>query len=242
MRRQGAILAGLREVPIIIRWDIDPGDELAVQEHVILLNDYRKKTGDIIAREATELLRIESARAELRKQATQRNGNFPVVPISARPGKQGEYQHSALPKGRAVEVVAKSLGIGKGKVQEAVAVQAEIDRLKSLGHSDEAFELQDKLENESVHVAYKSLKAEAQPVATPPSPFDEALAQHDWVFKHGIPRFVELALDLQRLLGYDAGQFSADRIKGLMTAVGKEFNLVKGTLANAQAKSRKAAG
>src|SRR5437660_5004860 len=71
-RRQAAILNKIKQVPFIIRSDIDPADDLAVHEVIVVANQYRDKTTEVKAREFQVLLEIEAAKAEKRQLETLR--------------------------------------------------------------------------------------------------------------------------------------------------------------------------
>src|SRR5690606_17819586 len=68
-RRQAAVIARLKEVPVIVRNDLT--DPLDIEWVLIETNRQREKTAEVLAREAQKLFAIEEERAKKRQSATQ---------------------------------------------------------------------------------------------------------------------------------------------------------------------------
>jgi len=100
---------GFKSIPVLILLE-EKGDGLLSELFLIESNRARIKSQGQFAREASELLRIETELAKQRRLASQNNNASKAVTVKSR--EQGE----------AVEIVGKKLGIGEQKVRQAVAV------------------------------------------------------------------------------------------------------------------------
>ncbi|MEY2428872.1 MAG: ParB family transcriptional regulator, chromosome partitioning protein [Verrucomicrobiota bacterium] len=165
-RFDAACKAGLDEVPVEI---FESNDELQIQEALIESNRQRVKSNEQIAREAARLFQIEKEKAKIRQ--SQANTKIKDVPAIS-PGDSGDTR----------AIVAKKLGVGAKKVDQAVAVVAALEELKRNGDHKEAEVLREALNGKSINFAYSvaqasGLSTAAQPLAGLPPV--EAKAVHE---------------------------------------------------------------
>jgi ParB-like chromosome segregation protein Spo0J len=134
-RRQAAILAGLKTIPVMIDYKLDARVDLEVREALIQSNrTTRERTVEQRTREFAELERIEKVRAEQRKAnkqfRKQQNaaGNPVRLPVDA----------PADPPGRADEKAAQAVGLKRSTARKAKQVVEQIDRLQAEGSPETA--------------------------------------------------------------------------------------------------------
>ncbi|HEX4070603.1 MAG TPA: ParB N-terminal domain-containing protein, partial [Planctomycetaceae bacterium] len=160
-RRQAAIIAELEAVPV--RVHTDELTDLEIRQRIIEANRQRKKTTEEIAREYSELVRVEK---ELAKQRQQEHG-------STAPGRKntsGDITGSVAAAGEAKEKAAAKAGMGRQKAERAAAVVEEIDKAEAAGDAGRAAELRHELNEGTVAEAHRnarggaSLTAEEQAV------------------------------------------------------------------------------
>jgi len=135
-RLVAARAAGLTDVPVT---PFGSEDALDVVEALIESNRQRSKNGEQIGREAGELHRVISARNAKVQQAGK-----PSRDIAGRSRKERET----------VAQVAKKLGVGQKKAEEARRVVQAMDELSANGKTQEAQRLRQTLNGRSVHRAY----------------------------------------------------------------------------------------
>jgi ParB-like chromosome segregation protein Spo0J len=107
--------AQLKKIPARYA-DIDPKDNLAVEEFIIEANRQRVKTEEQRGREIIELLRIEKIRARDRQLATLRKGSR--RPVRANLPTRG---------GRAMDIAAESLGMARRSAEKLVKIIEAVD-------------------------------------------------------------------------------------------------------------------
>ena len=147
-RRQAAIMADIREVPVIF---VAPVDAKDAERRLILANRYRDKTVEQKAREFAYWKGLESSAADARRKA----------------GKPLETPESG---GNAGDLAAAKVGLSRPTAEAAVKVVAEIDRAEEDGNEELAASLREELNHGSVKAAAKRLAPE------PETPLEQARA------------------------------------------------------------------
>jgi len=166
-RYHAAKLVGLESVPAI---KSKLTDELDIEEAIIIANQNRVKTNEQIAREFKKLKAIEKERAKLR-QATSTGGKKPHL-----------VQNSAQGEGKSREIAAAKVGVSHDTATKAEKVVDTIDDLKESGQYEEAEELRETLNKESVSKAFEESKEKKIPPKTllPKPVFDFANGNGAW--------------------------------------------------------------
>lgn len=142
-RRQGAIIKAYKEVPCIVRLDLED-KPLEVERMIISSNkDTRVRTDDILAREAAALAEIESKEAAARMKLGGKNAKTDPAPISAQGVKSGETRQN----------VANTLGIGRNKAAEAITVGTAIKKAEDSGDKETAEKIATVARDQSIHAA-----------------------------------------------------------------------------------------
>lgn len=150
-RRQGAIRAGLTEIPVIVRKDL--ADDHAVNMAWFDANRTREKTNEQKARWFRQREEILAKDAAKRMKA----------------GAAGNPRAN-LPQGRAADAAAKEVGMSRKTAQAAAAVVEVIDEAKVNGDEETAARLTETLNKKSVAQA----KREADKVKPPKKPRTKA--------------------------------------------------------------------
>jgi protein gp37/ParB-like chromosome segregation protein Spo0J len=127
----------IEELPVEV---FQSHNELDIESALVESNRQRIKTNEQLAREATQIFKIEQARARIR----QINAN----PKGALPAKSPEGV------GDARDVAARRLGIGGKKVEQSAQVIEALDRLEKEEKPDEAEKLRTELNKYSVNRAH----------------------------------------------------------------------------------------
>lgn len=144
-RRQGAIRAGLTEIPVIVRKDL--ADDHAVNMAWFDANRTREKTTEQKARWFKHREEILAKDAEKRMKA----GRAPSL-------------GQTLPTGRAAEAAAAEVGMSRRTAETAAKVVEVIDEAAANGNSEAAARVREALNKKSVNAG----KAEADKVSGKP--------------------------------------------------------------------------
>lgn len=160
-RHGGAVAAGLTQVPCLVR-DIE--DELISEQVLIESNDQRKKTRDVISREADCLMEIESLLSAKRQEASRitkvvhGDGTLPS------PQKQGESS----------EIVGKKINLAGKTVRKAAKVGKAIRQAEERGDTEVASRLAETVRTQSFSAGERLVdeleKPQESPLPEPPSP------------------------------------------------------------------------
>lgn len=151
-RRNGAIKAGLKKVPIIVREDLVK--DIDIREAIIEANRHNEQTMEAKAAAYAELKEIESERAKQRQLATLKKGNVPV---------RGNFPQREA--GKASDKAAKQVGLSSKTAEKAVAVVEKIKEATAAGKVTTAEDLRQTL-NKSVSKAHEvSVHSEAYTAA-----------------------------------------------------------------------------
>lgn len=167
-RRQGAIIKAYKEVPCIVRLDLEE-KPLIVERMIISSNkDTRVRTDDILAREAAALADIESRAATLRQASTRSSpgekiGATKVVAKSPPPINTGKTRQN----------VAKSLDIGEKKAAEAIVVGKAIKQAEDAGDKETAEKIVSVARDQSIHAAAALVSPPKSKPATTPQALDQ---------------------------------------------------------------------
>ncbi len=155
-RRQGAIEAGLEEVPCIIRSDLS--EQSDIDFAWFDTNRNREMTTEQKARwfKALEGIESERARKRLKTKQIQPPANLP----EARNG-EGEAEKTSSPQGEAAEIAAKQVGMSRKTAKAAAAVVDVIDAKEQEGDHETAEKLRETLNTKSVSAA----KAQADEIS-----------------------------------------------------------------------------
>ena len=141
----GAQKLELKEVPVEL---FKSEDELAIQTALVEANRQRIKTNEQLAREATQIYKIEQQRARSR----QVNAN-PKGTLMAKSPEGG---------GTARDLAGSRLGVGGKKVEQSVQVVEVIDRLEKDGDVAGADKIRGELNKYSVSRAHKVAREKGQ--------------------------------------------------------------------------------
>lgn len=71
------------------------------------------------------------------------------------------------------------------------------------------------------------------------TPFDEPLAQIDWVLNVAVPKIQEHAIAAEKALGSGKGSFAASAVSKLVAPIHAAFQGIRGVVKNAQQKARR---
>lgn len=141
-RNQAARLTKQEMVPCVRLKDIE-GDELAIEERIILSNKQRVKNEIVMAKEAARLIEIEKKRAEIRQhQGGVRGSSTPEVPT-----------------GRAREKVAEALGVSDKTARNLITAGTAMADAKQKGHTKKV----ERIEKALVEKGAAAGAREAQP-------------------------------------------------------------------------------
>ena len=183
-RRNAAIKARMKEVPIYVRKDLV--DQLDIEEAIIEANRHNEQTNEAKARAFKRLKEIEELRASIRMKSQLKQGNAPASP---------NLDEAA--KGRADVKAAGQAGMKKTTARKAAEVVAKIDEATAAGDKETAADLRETLNTKSVDAAHKK--------AAPPKPkrkkatrekpttaalFDQIQRQH-FSGKSGLPQALD---------------------------------------------------
>lgn len=160
-RRWAAALAvGLASVPVVL---FGSDDELDIQEALIESNRQRAKTNEQVGREYDHLKRIYNERESRQGKRTDLKEQTQQPAISAEQKTTSDKCLSEVPPSRKA---AEAIGISQPTANKAARVVYVIDDLKSVGQTEQAEQLRQKL-NHSVNGAYTEAKASGliEPVA-----------------------------------------------------------------------------
>lgn len=148
-RRQAAAKAGLKEVPVIVRHDLNGG--LASDFAWFETNRNREMTTEQRARWYETRVKIEELAAKERQAANLRQGqNVPN-------GKTAEKTRS----GKSKDIAAADAGIDKRTANKAVEVVHAIDEAEAAGEPERAEELRETLNKKSVAEAHRKATGKA---------------------------------------------------------------------------------
>lgn len=131
-RNQAAKISKQDSVPIVRLKDIE-GDELAIEERIILSNKQRVKTNEQLAREAAKLAAIEASRAELRKLKNLKNS-----------AESSTVSIDTVEKTR--RKVANSLGTSESTAQRLITAGQALESAESHGQNRKADRIKKGLE------------------------------------------------------------------------------------------------
>jgi len=140
-RNQSAKILGLKEVPVLIRFDLT--DELDIREAIIEANRQREKSTEVKAREFQFLKEIEAERAAIRMK-------------TGKPTDPSENFHKGQESGRSSDLAAAKVGMKGRTADKAAEVVKVIDELEAEGETEQAEELRQTL-NKSVSGAAKKI-------------------------------------------------------------------------------------
>ena len=132
-RRNAAIKAKMKLVPVITR--IDLVDGLDIEEAIIEANRHNEQSMEAKARAFSRLKEIESERADKRMKSQLKQGNAPASTTSGTAGKSG----------RAVDVAAGQVGLGKTTAVRASEVVKKIDEAEAAGDTETATDLRENI-------------------------------------------------------------------------------------------------
>lgn len=153
----------LKAIPCLT-WECD--DHLEFERRLILDNVRNETTVEERARMFDELKRIETEKAARRQKTTQRNGESPVWAKRPAPENIGENEEN----GRAADIAASGVGMGRKRAERAAEVVHSIDKLEAEGQPEAAAEVRHTLNNGSVSAAVRKV---AEVTAPPSRPVDE---------------------------------------------------------------------
>lgn len=144
-RRYSAAKAlGIETVPVFVSPLLD---EIDIEEAVILSNkEQRARTKEQVAREFRRLKEIEAERAR-RRQAHGQTAPGKTLPLN-----------SSEAIGDARDLAASKLGIGSQQAERAAKVVQVIDNLEASGGIEQANELREALNGQSINAAYQQTK------------------------------------------------------------------------------------
>jgi len=157
-RRQAAIKAGLKKVPVNLVNLPDPDEQL---QRLIESNRQREKTKEQRAREYQALLEVSEKLAK-KRQAEAGGGKKPRK--TAKPKKDANPAEKALsgnsPKrsGKAKDEAAAQVGMSAKTADQAAEVVGEIDAAEAAGDQAKADEIRQELETGSVASASRKAK------------------------------------------------------------------------------------
>ena len=143
-RRNAAIKAKMKEVPILVRQDLTDG--LDIEEAIIEANRHNEQSMEAKARAFQKLKEIEQERAANR-QKTSTGGKSPQ--LSLRVDEAG--------KGRSDTKAAEQVGMGKDTARKAAEVVVKIDEAEAAGDTETATDLRETLET-SVAAAHRKVE------------------------------------------------------------------------------------
>ena len=177
-RRQGAIIKAYKEVPCIVRLDLED-KPLEVERMIISSNkDTRIRTDDILAREAAALAEIESKEAAIRMKLGVKTQKPHPVAIS--PQGVNLAQTDAMPKpdsrektGKTRQNVARSLDIGEKKAAEAIVVGKAIKQAEDAGDKETAEKIVTVARDQSIHAAATMVSPPKTTPTEKPQPLDQ---------------------------------------------------------------------
>lgn len=161
-RNQAARLTKQEMVPCVRLKDIE-GDELAIEERIILSNKQRVKTNEQKAREAAILVEIESKRAAAKKASTLKQ-NSEKSPKNTDVG--------TLPtsdKGKTRERVADALGVSDKTARNLITAGKALEEAEAKGQDKKAERIKKGLEK-SAAAGAEAAKPKAYKVEEKPSP------------------------------------------------------------------------
>lgn len=172
-RRQHAIAAKLKEVPVLIYRGEMSEPEQVIQ--VVESNRQREKTVEQRAREYERLKEAKAALAAEREKAGLKRGAVPA------PAKLPERENKANieENGESAEAAAAEVGMSRHTAEKAAEVVHKIDELESAGESEKAADLRETLNTQSVSAAHRAATAEAEsaPVMDEFGPVADSLAE-----------------------------------------------------------------
>lgn len=149
-RRQAAVMAGLKSVPVIDADDLKGASDDEIKLAILRENRQREKTNEQKAREYKAGVEIEKRLAEQRMKAGGTLGEFPLGS-----------------KGKAKEIAADAVGMDRKTADKASEVVDEIDAATASGDTERAEALREELNEGSVAAAHRKAtapKEEAAPV------------------------------------------------------------------------------
>jgi ParB-like chromosome segregation protein Spo0J len=148
-RRQHAVIAKLKTVPVLVARNAISEEEQIVQ--LIESNRQREKTKEVRAR---EFARLSEAMAELARKRQSAVGG-------KKPGALGKKVSEALgDAGRAKDQAAAEVGMSRPTAEKAVEVVKVIDELVEAGETDKAEEIRETLNTKSVAAAARAAGVE----------------------------------------------------------------------------------
>lgn len=226
-RRIAANFWGHKDVPVIVRYDL-ADDPLLAELVLIQCNAQREKTNEQIAKEAARLNEIFTEFAKRRQKAGK-----PCAEVNT----TSETAEKEA-KGRSHEKVAETLGISKNAARNAAEVGKAIKDAEASGDTKAADDLKETVNKKGFGAAKKKAREQKAP---PPAetPFDVPVLRAETVVKEYVPRMQEFAIEIERLLLANKGDFSADKISKAAATIHQQFDGVLRLLRNCQQKARR---
>lgn len=229
-RRQHAIAGKVKTVPVLVARHAIPAEEQVIE--IVQSNRFREKTVEQTAREFYKLSEAKAAIAR-KRQKTGKPTDLPLKKTEGVPESQiGEAKAEA----------AAEVGMSRTTAEKALAVVEKIDELEERGHTKKAERLREVLNEGNVSRAAREAgvnghKKEEEPA----TPFDDHILRCDTVLKTYVPKVQEFAIDIEQLLGKNAGDFSANKISNSAKVMHHQFEAVRRILLNAQQRHRRKA-
>jgi len=152
-RRNAAIKAKLKEVPILVRQDLVDG--LDIEEAIIEANRHNEQSMEAKAKAFARLKAIEEERAEKRQKAGLNRGNSPLGPKNHH-GEQAKNPEKTGGRGKSSEIAAEQVGLSRKTAERAAVVVAKIDEAEAAGDAETAADLRETLET-SVAAAHRKV-------------------------------------------------------------------------------------
>lgn len=158
-RRQAAGRAGLKEVPVIVRHDLNGG--LATDFAWFETNRNREMTTEQRARWYETRAKIEEIAAKEREQAGGGDKRSDAAKAAEKSGT--EKIPYPIRKGEAKALAAADAGMSKHTAEKAVEVVHKIDEAEAAGDEDTAADLRETLNTKSVAAAHRKATGAGKP-------------------------------------------------------------------------------
>ncbi len=226
-RRQAAKIAGLTEIPAMVRrGEMSDAEQIV---HVVTANKKREKTTYQKARETESLdAALKILAAERKKRGKKADSDL------TKDLWEGRHDRESLSQ------AAAETGIGSAvTAAKAIEVVHKVEELKAEGKTEEAAELVETLNKpRGVSAAHAKAKGKGK-ASDKPGPFADLCGGVQWCLTHAVARPQEVAKQAVKLLGKRAGLFDADAVSNACKVLHTEFSRIeRETKVRAEAEKR----
>jgi ParB-like chromosome segregation protein Spo0J len=211
-RRKAAMLADLKEVPIIVRKDLI--DDLEIKRAIVEANRHRIKTPEQIGREAMAIWKIEAELAARRRNKALKRGATKVSPKS---DERAVPEYLPAAAGRSDDKAAARLGIGRDTIRKAVFVADAIDKARDRGDHARVDAIR---KHTTVNAAYREAQRESftrsrqgmgSGIAMQVAERAKEQSNGTRPFQEALTLMTKLARELERLSKLSAGAADTDK-------------------------------